>query len=62
MVQGFGNVGAAAARRLWREGCVIVAVSDVKGGIYSDGGLDVAPGQAHAAETGSVAGFPAASP
>src|SRR5256712_5157759 len=32
VVQGFGNVGSVAARLLWREGCVISGVSDVKGG------------------------------
>src|SRR2546428_8894385 len=31
IVQGFGNVGSVAARLLWREGCVIVGESDVKG-------------------------------
>jgi glutamate dehydrogenase (NAD(P)+) len=58
VVQGFGNVGAVAARLLWREGCVIVAVSDVKGGVYSAGGLDIRQLEAHVAESGSVVGFP----
>jgi glutamate dehydrogenase (NAD(P)+) len=31
VVQGFGNVGSVAARLLWREGAVIVGVSDVRG-------------------------------
>jgi glutamate dehydrogenase (NAD(P)+) len=38
-VQGFGNVGYAAARLLHEAGCRIVAVSDVSGGIYNPGGL-----------------------
>jgi glutamate dehydrogenase (NAD(P)+) len=58
VVQGFGNVGAVAARLLWREGCVIVAVSDIKGGIYSPAGLDIRQLETHIAETGSVVGFP----
>jgi glutamate dehydrogenase (NAD(P)+) len=58
VVQGFGNVGAVAARLLWREGCVIVAVSDVKGGIYNPAGLDIRQLEAHIAENGSVVGFP----
>ena len=62
VVQGFGNVGAVAARLLWREGCVIVAVSDVKGGIYSAGGLDIRQLEAHVAESGSVVGFPGTEP
>ena len=37
VVQGFGNVGSVAARLLWREGCLIVGVSDVNGGIYTPG-------------------------
>jgi glutamate dehydrogenase (NAD(P)+) len=57
-VQGFGNVGSVAARLLWREGCVIVAVSDIKGGIHNPAGLDIRQLEAHIAETGSVAGFP----
>src|SRR5712691_4538344 len=58
VVQGFGNVGGVAARLLWREGCLIVGVSDVKGGIWNDAGLDIRQLEAHVAETGSVVGFP----
>lgn len=39
-VQGFGNVGSAAARWLAREGCRVIAVTDVKGGVYNSKGLD----------------------
>ncbi len=62
VVQGFGNVGAVAARLLWREGCTIVGISDVKGGVYSPRGLDLRQLEAHAAESGSVSGFPDADP
>jgi glutamate dehydrogenase (NAD(P)+) len=62
VVQGFGNVGAVAARLLWREGCVIVGVSDVKGGIYNPAGLDIRQLETHIAETGSVVGFPGTEP
>jgi glutamate dehydrogenase (NAD(P)+) len=58
VVQGFGNVGAVAARLLWREGCVIVAVSDIKGGIYNAAGIDIRQLETHIAETGSVVDFP----
>ena len=58
VVQGFGNVGAVAARLLWREGCTIVGVSDLQGGIYSPRGIDIRQLQTHAADNGSVAGFP----
>ena len=40
-VQGFGNVGATAAKLLSEEGCEIVAVSDISGGYYNSAGLDV---------------------
>ena len=40
-IQGMGNVGGTAARLLYKEGCVIRAVSDVRGGIYCKQGLDI---------------------
>lgn len=40
-VQGMGNVGGTAARLLYREGCKIVAVSDVSGGVFCKNGLDI---------------------
>lgn len=57
-IQGFGNVGFHAAR-LFREECgsTIVAVSDSRGGIRSDAGLDPMAVKAHKEETGSVRGF-----
>jgi glutamate dehydrogenase (NAD(P)+) len=58
VVQGFGNVGGVAARLLWREGAVIVGVSDVKGGIWNPNGLDVRQLEAYIAESGGVSGFP----
>ena len=41
-VQGYGNVGSAAATILQEMGCKIVAVSDVSGGLYCAEGLDTA--------------------
>ncbi|NLN40756.1 MAG: Glu/Leu/Phe/Val dehydrogenase [Clostridiales bacterium] len=40
-VQGAGNVGGTAAKLLYREGCKVVALSDVSGGIYSEEGLNI---------------------
>ncbi|HZQ87774.1 MAG TPA: Glu/Leu/Phe/Val dehydrogenase dimerization domain-containing protein [Acidimicrobiales bacterium] len=40
-IQGFGNVGSWAARTLHELGVMVVAVSDVKGGVYNPKGLDV---------------------
>jgi glutamate dehydrogenase (NAD(P)+) len=62
VVQGFGNVGGVAARLLWREGCVIAGVSDVKGGIWNPNGIDIRQLEAHVAATGGVAGFPGTEP
>jgi glutamate dehydrogenase (NAD(P)+) len=40
-IQGFGNVGSWVAREATARGCTVVAVSDVRGGVRHDGGLDV---------------------
>ena len=40
-VQGMGNVGGTAARLLWREGCKVVALADVSGGVICEDGLNV---------------------
>jgi glutamate dehydrogenase (NAD(P)+) len=40
-VQGFGNVGAAAAREAVSRGCTVVAASDEFGGVAWPAGLDV---------------------
>lgn len=40
-IQGFGAVGAAAARRLDELGATIVAVSTAQGGLHDPAGLDV---------------------
>jgi glutamate dehydrogenase (NAD(P)+) len=41
-IQGFGAVGAAAAKRLAELGATVVAVSTSQGGIHNPDGLDVA--------------------
>jgi len=40
-VQGYGNVGSAAAKKLVKMGCQVVALSDVSGGIYNAKGLNL---------------------
>src|SRR4029453_6888912 len=40
-VQGFGNVGSVSAELLAALGARIVAVTDWKGGVYNDKGLDI---------------------
>jgi glutamate dehydrogenase (NAD(P)+) len=55
-VQGFGNVGSWFARLVGELGCRVVAVSDVRGGIYRADGLDVDAVLLHTADGGSVVG------
>ncbi len=40
-VQGFGNVGSVSADLLHKAGFTVVAVSDVRGGIFNAKGLDI---------------------
>ena len=62
-IQGFGNVGFNAAKLgAGTFGVQVVAVSDSKGGIYADGGLDPLAVAVHKKKTGSVVGFPGAVP
>jgi len=61
-VQGFGNVGSAAARIFHKRGAKVVAVSDVRGGIANGHGLDIPALTAYVAQTGSVVGFPNTEP
>jgi len=56
-IQGFGNVGGSFARILYEKGKKVVAVSDSKGGVYREEGLDIPALMYHKEETGSVMGF-----
>jgi glutamate dehydrogenase (NAD(P)+) len=57
-VQGFGNVGEATVRYLHQLGARVIAVSDVRGGVFDGNGLDPAALKRFAQETGSVASMP----
>ena len=62
-IQGYGNAGSFAAMLLGEEtGCTIVAVSDSRGGIYNEAGLDGRQVLAYKEKTGSVVGFPGSEP
>ncbi len=61
-VQGFGNVGEAAARLIHQRGGRLVAITDVGGGVANPDGLDPAALTAHLRETGSIAGAPNTEP
>jgi glutamate dehydrogenase (NAD(P)+) len=41
VIQGYGNVGSAAARKISKIGCKVVAISDVSGGIHNANGLNL---------------------
>jgi glutamate dehydrogenase (NAD(P)+) len=60
VVQGFGNVGGVAAHELVQRGATVTAVSDISGGIFNEGGLDLGEVTAWVAENGSLEGFPEA--
>lgn len=57
-VQGFGNVGSNAARIFYREGKKVVAVSDVKSGIYNPKGIDINALVKYRWEKKTIEGFP----
>src|SRR5437660_11869284 len=59
-IQGYGNAGSIAARLFHNEGCKVVAVSDTRGGIYNESGLDPSAVLRHKQEKGSVTDFPRA--
>jgi len=61
-IQGFGNVGSWLARLLHASGARVVAISDLKGGVFKGDGLDVPALLTHARMTGSVVDFPGAEP
>lgn len=56
-IQGCGNVGGNAARLLHEEGCKVVAVSDITGGLYNSNGIDIPALLEHVGETGFIEGF-----
>jgi glutamate dehydrogenase (NAD(P)+) len=61
-VQGFGNVGSVSADLLAGIGAKIVAVTDWKGGVINQSGLDIPKLLEYAAKHKTVEGFPGADP
>ena len=57
-VQGFGNVGSVSADLLSKIGAKIVAVTDWKGGVYNDKGLDIGKMLDYAQQHRTIDGFP----
>jgi glutamate dehydrogenase (NAD(P)+) len=56
-VQGFGNVGSAAAELFAGAGARVVAVQDHTGTVLNEAGLDARALAAHVSQAGGVAGF-----
>jgi glutamate dehydrogenase (NAD(P)+) len=61
-IQGFGNVGSVSAELLAEQGARIVAVTDRKGGVFNDKGLDIGQLLAHAEQHQTVDGFSGGDP
>ena len=61
-VQGFGNVGSVSADLLAGIGAKIVAVTDWKGGVNNQNGLDIPKLLEYAAKHKTVEGFPGGDP
>ncbi len=56
-VQGFGNVGYYFAKLVYEAGFKIVAISDSKGGVYDESGIDPVKLMDYKKKTGSVKDF-----
>ena len=59
-IQGMGNVGGFMAKLLSADGYKIVAISDSKGGIYNDAGLNIEAVFEYKKQTESLINFPEA--
>jgi len=57
IIQGFGSVGKAAARHLSERGAIIIAVSDTRGSICSQEGIDIKELIEIKESTGSVTNY-----
>lgn len=53
-IQGFGQVGSIAAQRFFEAGCKVVAISDSRGGVYCEDGIDIVALAEYKQRTGRV--------
>jgi glutamate dehydrogenase (NAD(P)+) len=60
ILQGFGNVGANAARLMAEAGYRIIGIAEYDGGLYNVGGIDIAALDEYRQRNGTVLGFPGA--
>ncbi len=56
-IQGFGNVATYFAQSVMKQGFRVVALSDSKGGVYNEAGIDVVVAENHKKATGSLSGL-----
>lgn len=61
-VQGFGNVGSVSADLIAKAGGKILAVTDWKGGVHNDKGLDIAKMLEYVKQHNTIDGFPGGEP
>ena len=57
VIEGFGNAGGQLAEMLYVDGYKVVAVSDSKGAVTNEKGLDIKKLAEHKKKTGAVSGF-----
>ncbi|GBF99966.1 glutamate dehydrogenase [Raphidocelis subcapitata] len=62
VVQGFGKVGSSVARHIHEAGGRVVAVADVRGATFNEGGLDVPRLLAHVYRGGTLWDFEGGTP
>ena len=61
-IQGFGNVGSISADLISKSGAKIVAVTDWKGGVYNEAGLDITKMLDFVKQHKTIDGFPGGEP
>ncbi len=61
-IHGFGNAGSWTALLLEEMGAKVIAVSDTRGGIFNESGIDAKGAVQHKKETGSVVGLAGTDP
>jgi len=57
-IQGFGNLGTHAADLFTQKSAIVIAVSDVHGGIFNANGINVKEAMNYIREKGSLTNFP----
>jgi glutamate dehydrogenase (NAD(P)+) len=58
VVQGFGNVGSISAKLIYEQGAKVIGISDITGGYFNKGGIDIPKAiQYYASNGNSLEGF-----